>query len=40
MPYGVYSPLLDGGSTDLDEHLLTGSEVGLRRVDKLFKELQ
>lgn len=39
MPYGVYSPLLDGGSTELDEHLLTGSMVGLERVETLFKEL-
>ena len=40
MPYGVYSPLLDGGATSLDELLETGSELGLQRVNKLFKELQ
>jgi hypothetical protein len=40
MPFGVYSPLLDGGSTDVDEVLLSGSEAGLRRVDDLFPELK
>lgn len=40
MPYGVYSPLLDGGSTDLDEHLLSGGTAGLRRVEHLFGELR
>lgn len=40
MPYGVYSPLLDGGETDLDVHLENGSTVGLRRADVLFSELE
>jgi hypothetical protein len=39
-PFGVYDPLHEGGVTDLDEYLRTGSEVGLRRVDDLFPELQ
>lgn len=40
MPYGVYSPLLDGKTTEYDEYLATGSLGSLRRADKLFKELQ
>lgn len=40
MPYGVYSPLIDGGSTDLDEYLTSGSTVGLHRAEKLFRELE
>jgi hypothetical protein len=39
-PFGVYNPLNEGGSTDLDEYLASGSEVGLHRVDTLFEELQ
>jgi hypothetical protein len=39
-PFGVYNTLDEGGSTDLDEYLETGSEVGLKRVDNLFPELQ
>lgn len=39
MPYGVYSPLLDGGGTVYDEYLATGSTVGLVKADRLFKEL-
>lgn len=38
-PYGVYNVLLEGGSTDLDEHLASGSMVGLTRTDNLFPEL-
>ncbi len=38
-PFGVYNSLDEGGSTDLDEYLATGSEVGLSRVDNLFPEL-
>jgi len=40
MPYGIYSPLLDGRTTELDEYLASGSTVGLRRADSLFKELK
>lgn len=38
-PFGVRNMLDEGGSTDLDEYLRTGSTVGLRNVDKLFEEL-
>lgn len=38
-PFGVYNPLDEGGSTDLDEYLTTGSEVGLARQENLFPEL-
>lgn len=40
LPYGIYNPIAEGGSTPLDEYLATGSEVGLRRGVQLFKELQ
>lgn len=40
MPYGVYSPLIDGGATDLDDHLATGSMVGLTPLTTLFPELE
>jgi hypothetical protein len=39
MPYGTYSALQDGRPTELDEYLESGSTVGLRRAEKLFKEL-
>lgn len=39
-PYGVYNVLDEGGSSDLDEYLSTGSDVGLQRVEQLFGELQ
>jgi hypothetical protein len=39
-PYNVYNPLDEGGSTDVDEYLKTGSLVGLQRSDNLFPELQ
>lgn len=38
-PFGVYNVLNEGGSSDLDEYLATGSTVGLQQVDRLFKEL-
>jgi hypothetical protein len=38
-PYGVHNPMQEGGSTDLDEHLRTGSTAGLQRSDNLFPEL-
>lgn len=38
-PFGVYNPLDEGGSSDLDNYLATGSTVGLVRTDKLFPEL-
>lgn len=39
-PYGIYSPLLDGGATEVDNYLDTGSTLGLTQVDSLFGELQ
>lgn len=39
-PFGVYSALEEGGSTEYDAFLATGSEVGLRRTEQLFTELQ
>lgn len=38
-PFGVFNILDEGGSSDLDEYLSSGSEVGLRRIDNLFPEL-
>lgn len=38
-PYGIYNPLKEGGSADLDNYLATGSEIGLQRTDNLFPEL-
>jgi len=38
-PYGIYSQLYDGKPTELDNFLDSGSRVGLRRADKLFREL-
>lgn len=40
MPYGVTSPLLDGGMSDIDHHLESGSMVGLDETNNLFPELQ
>lgn len=39
-PFGVWSALEEGGATEYDECLATGSEVGLRRVHELFTELK
>lgn len=39
-PFGVWSALEEGGSTEYDAYLETGSEAGLRRVETLFGELQ
>lgn len=39
-PFGVYSALEEGGSTEYDAFLETGSEAGLRRVQELFPELK
>lgn len=39
-PYGIFNPMDEGGVSDLDSYLETGSEVGLRRTDQLFPELQ
>lgn len=39
-PFGVYSALEEGGATEYDAFLETGSEAGLRRVTELFPELK
>jgi PD-(D/E)XK nuclease superfamily len=39
-PFGVWSALEEGGATEYDHYLDTGTEVGLRRVHKLFPELE
>lgn len=39
-PFGIYNPMDEGGASDIDEYLRTGSEVGLHRVDSLFPELK
>jgi hypothetical protein len=39
-PFGIYSALEEGGATEYDAYLETGSEAGLRRVETLFTELQ
>jgi hypothetical protein len=38
-PFGVYNPMDEGRASDLDNYILTGSEVGLERVENLFPEL-
>lgn len=38
-PFGVWNPLDEDGSSDLDEYLETGSKVGLEYNDNLFPEL-
>ena len=38
-PFGVYNALNEGGSSDLDEYLATGSMGGLQQTDQLFGEL-
>lgn len=40
MPYGIYSYLLDGGETHLDNYLLTGDDRGLERTTEMFRELK
>jgi hypothetical protein len=39
-PHGVYNVLNEGGTTELDEYLATGSILGLAKTDSLFKELE
>jgi len=39
-PFGVWSALEEGGATEYDAYLESGSEAGLRRVETLFTELQ
>lgn len=39
-PHGVYNPIDEGYSGDVDGYIESGSEVGLHRVDDLFPELK
>jgi hypothetical protein len=39
-PFGVYNVLDEGGSSELDSCLESGSEAGLQRTDDLFPELK
>jgi hypothetical protein len=39
-PFGLYNPIAEGRGTDVDEYLENGSKIGLRRADKLFRELE
>lgn len=39
-PFGSVNWLDAGGSSDVDEYLATGTQVGLRKVERLFEELQ
>lgn len=39
-PFGVHNSLDEGGSSDLDSYLESGTTVGLRKVDTLFRELE
>lgn len=39
-PYGLYNVLNEGGHTDMDECLRTGSTVGLEHANTLFTELE
>ena len=40
LPYGVSSPLLEGGFTDVDMYMESGNAAGLQRTDTLFPELK
>lgn len=40
LPFGIYSPLVENGFTDVDEYLIEGNDVGLHRATTLFTELQ
>lgn len=39
LPFGIYNVVAEGGSSDLDNYMDTGSEAGLQRTDNLFPEL-
>lgn len=38
-PFGIFNPMMEGGSSEYDDYLATGSTDGLERTDKLFREL-
>jgi hypothetical protein len=39
LPYGIYNVLAEGGSSEVDEYLASGSELGLTKNNELFREL-
>lgn len=39
LPYGIWNSVMERGTSDVEEYLLTGSTVGLQRVETLFPEL-
>lgn len=39
-PHGIYNPIDEGGSGEVDEYMRSGNEVGLQRTNNLFPELQ
>lgn len=39
-PFGIYNVLAEGGASELDEYLATGSDLGLERATTLFRELE
>lgn len=39
-PFGIYNPISEGGFSDVDAYLESGSTVGLKRAETLFPELQ
>lgn len=40
LPYGIWNPLTENGSSEVDEYLFSGSMVGLQQGSKLFRELE
>lgn len=40
LPYGIYNSVMEGRGSDVEEYLLSGSTVGLNKVDSLFPELE
>jgi len=40
LPYGLYSPVLEGGYPRIDDYINTGSTVGLQKSNNFFPELQ
>lgn len=40
LPYGIHLGLFDGGESELDEYMRSGSTLGLRKVSNLFPELK
>jgi hypothetical protein len=39
-PHGTYNTLMEGGCTELDEYLSTGTMTGLHKQTELFNELK